>query len=68
MLQKMMSRLPPLNVPKKQIGRKSANGAVELPELPDSVPGKIELGSLTKQTADLLQVGNIFVLSLFFSM
>lgn len=48
-----MARLPPLRVPKRQIG-KARQTCVELPELPTGVPGKIELGSLTKQTSDLL--------------
>ncbi|XP_053407314.1 dynactin subunit 1-like isoform X3 [Mercenaria mercenaria] len=50
-----MARLPPLHVPKKQIGRRSQTGVVEVPELPDGVPGKMDLGSLTKQTSDLLK-------------
>ena len=50
-----MARLPPLRVPKKQIG-KGRPIDVEVPELPTGVPGKIELGGLTRQTSDLLKV------------
>jgi hypothetical protein len=60
-----MARLPPLRVPKRQIG-KARQTCVELPELPTGVPGKIELGSLTKQTSDLLNVNNCFCFSVVF--
>lgn len=51
-----MARLPPLRVPKKPIGLGSRTGSVAMGDLPDGVPGKIELGSLAKKTSDLLQV------------
>ena len=54
-----MAKLPPLKVPKKPTGITSQTGTVTLGELPEGVPGKLELGSLAKQTADLLQVSLI---------
>lgn len=50
-----MARLPPLVVPKKPIGLGSKTGTVTLGEPVEGGQGKVELGSLVKQTADLLQ-------------
>ena len=51
-----MSKLAPLRVPKKPVGLTSTTGTVVVGELPEGVSGKVEIGSLAKQTADLLQV------------
>ena len=51
-----MSKLPPLRVPKKPVGLASSTGTVALGELPEGVSGKVEIGSLARQTAELLQV------------
>ncbi|KAL4231416.1 Dynactin subunit 1 [Mactra antiquata] len=50
-----MAKLPPLRVPKKAIGVGSQTGTVAMADLPEGVPGKIELGTLAKKTSDLLQ-------------
>ena len=54
-----MARLPALRVPKKPIGLGSQTGSVSIGDLPDGVPGKVELGGLAKQTSELLQVRNV---------
>ena len=59
-----MSKLPPLQVPKKPVGLSSNTGTVTVCDLPEGVSGKVEIGNLAKQTAELLQVEYTF-LSLF---
>ena len=51
-----MAKLPPLCVPKKPVGLGASTRSVAVGDLPDGVPGKVELGSLARQTAELLQV------------
>ncbi|KAL3863717.1 hypothetical protein ACJMK2_005462 [Sinanodonta woodiana] len=54
----IVNKLPPLRVPKKPTGLTSTTGHVTMGELPESVPGKVELSALAKQTAQLLQEVN----------
>lgn len=61
-----MSKLPPLQVPKKPVGLSSQTGTVAVGDLPEGVPGKVEIGSLAKQTAELLQVLHVFCCHCFF--
>ena len=51
-----MAKLPPLKVPKKPVGLSSSTGTVPLGDLPEGVSGKVEIGTLARQTAELLQV------------
>ncbi|WAR22292.1 DCTN1-like protein, partial [Mya arenaria] len=50
-----MARLPPLRVPQKPVGLGNQTVAVNLGDLPEGAPGRVELGSLAKQTAELLK-------------
>ncbi|KAK3590123.1 hypothetical protein CHS0354_041172 [Potamilus streckersoni] len=54
----IVDKLPPLRVPKKPTGLTSTTGHVTVGELPESVPGKVELSALARQTAQLLQEVN----------
>ncbi|XP_052269765.1 dynactin subunit 1-like isoform X2 [Dreissena polymorpha] len=57
-MREQMARLPPLRVPRKSIGRGGQGVSVAVGELPEGVPGKMELGTLAKQTSELLKTVN----------
>ena len=63
-----MSKLPPLRVPKKPVGLSSNTGTVAVCDLPEGVSGKVEIGNLAKQTAELLQVHYTFLSPIFHSL
>lgn len=58
-LRDQMAKLPPLFVPKKPTGLTSKTGLVKIGELPDDVPGKTELNSLTIRATQLMKQANL---------
>ncbi|KAJ8316870.1 hypothetical protein KUTeg_004774 [Tegillarca granosa] len=52
-MREQLAKLPPLKVPKKPVGIQSSTGMVKLGDLPETVPGKSDLTSLSKETVQL---------------
>ncbi|XP_076460999.1 dynactin subunit 1-like isoform X2 [Babylonia areolata] len=57
-MKRQLSTLPPLRLPLKPTGLGSRTGHVGLAELPDTVPGKLELNTLASKTGKLLVEAN----------
>lgn len=57
-MREQLAKLPPLKVPKKPVGIQSSTGMVKLGDLPETVPGKSDLTSLSKETVQLFNEVN----------